>query len=593
MNIIVCSASGLGNAITALPMTQAVIEMGHKVSVRIAAERGTRELFENLEGIGPIYDHHDHIPKHDLALCTHICGGYTNATCKIAEKHFMIPPGHTGCDRYSIKRYTKHEFEHDMDLARRLGWTGKMPNTMLPIEPAPIKTTRKHIGIGLGHYKNEDGIKKHWGNQNFSNLCRLLISADYIPVLLGGDDDKPNAEEIISMAREYGKKIVDMTGVPMGQTFHFMANCGLLITNETMLVPASRCLCNCISFIFDEALHNSTKTYPYPTGVALCGKKKDITPGVVFGYFKRMLDNGPWAKTQPVPDTSISLDIESKTTPACVKAGLYDNRPALSVVSLLCDFHNEQELEVNAQSLNSILENTADEHEVIAVVNAPSEPMLQYLNSINRDNFMYITTSKNCSVVAKNLGYNVAQGDIVASVDGDVFAGKGWAEKILEAFAANKHLGVTGPCGARLRYSKWTRGMWPCHSDNAKPYSACGYEDTTYFGEQTRSGVDGEIVDVIPSMVWGVRRELFDVIGMLDWRYGPFVGSDADFCLRVKEAGYSIALTRLPVTHNNSGGTSHGRMVQLGQIKRRHVEMLYDEWHSKPELFELGQRNEL
>lgn len=582
MKILVCTRSGIGNAITALPLVNVLNQMGHEVSVNIAEERGSRTLFKHLPYIKAIYDQRESIPQHDLAMCTVVCNGYHNGTCKHGEKFRMIEPGRKDADYFSIHRYTKHEFEHNMDLARGLGYTGTLPTPELPRQK--VKVTRdkgENIILGIGHLKGDgNSERKHWGNENWATLADILTDNGYHPIVLGGMDDAPNAEEIVKLAK---CNLEVHTDLALQEAFYLFTECGRCITNETMLVPASYGIVRCLSLIFTEALNNPKKTYPYKQGVALHGSRKDITPEIVFENYTRMIEDGPWTKIQPIPDNAKSIHASATSRLHCIRQGFGAQRPKVSIVALLCDFDDEANRETNVEVLDRIRSTAPGDCEIIVVANDPSTLLQEAIATAEAEDerILSVRLSQNVGVVAKNLGYNLAQGEIILSVDGDVFVEDGWVEKAVAMLESDEDIGIIGPCGGRMREDMWTEINWGCGDVKKGPRSYFGYEDPEYFGNQTASGIDGTVLDVIPSMIWGVRREVFETVGYLDWRFGPFVGSDSDLCFRAKEAGWKIVLTRLPMRHAVGGASSHRHISGLKDVKRDHLKALYDRWFEK------------
>lgn len=264
----------------------------------------------------------------------------------------------------------------------------------------------------------------------------------------------------------------------------------------------------------------------------------------------------------------------------CIRAGWGGEPPRVSVVVLVSDFDDPRLWNTSSVCIRKIRETVPADSEIIIVANAPSDRLRKTIRGVENEDprVVSIVMNQNLGVVAKNLGYNVAQGEYILSVDGDVHVERGWVEKFLEAMMAHPDWGLVGPCGGRLRLDIWKQDNWPVGRFKDEPRSDFGYEDAEYFGEETTSGVDGTILDVIPSMCWCFRRDILQEVGYLDWRFGPFVGSDADFCFRLKKIGWRVALIRVPVHHVDGGGSTHGFLLDLQELKANHLKALYDKW---------------
>ncbi len=266
----------------------------------------------------------------------------------------------------------------------------------------------------------------------------------------------------------------------------------------------------------------------------------------------------------------------------CIRAGFGDAPPKMSVVSILCDFGEDALSDCAFQSIAGLLATVPEDSEIIFVANSPSAKLQAELKRVSDENerVIVIATSKNLGVVAKNLGYEVAQGEYIFSVDGDVVVRETRAfTKCIEYMDAHLKTAIMGPCGVRMLDRVWTREAWGVSEELTDAHHCCGYDDTVDFGGKEE--LDGEKLDSIPSMFWCFRKSLLREIGPLSWRYGPFVGSDSDFCFRAKEAGHHVRCMRVPITHLNGGGHSHKAIVDLQELKVNHIAALYDDWYPK------------
>lgn len=593
MHALVCALSGIGNSINALPLIQALGKLGYKIDVRISENRGTRVLFENHPNVDKVHDIAVTLPKYDIACCTHACQAFFQE-CGWGKKTYMIKPGRVNDFRpeFLSKRFEKHEVEYIFDLARELGYNGPVIKPILPVEKFEVELDEKTVLLGIGYLKGDLGKswRKHWGNENFAEFAKLLIKNGYDPILIGGKSDSENTKEIIKLVGEGVRAFTDLS---LPQTFYLMNKCRLCVTNETCLVPAAQRLCHCLSLVFKEAKHIPMKNYPYPSGVALFGPHDIITPKVVMTHLQRLEKGGPWTKVQPVCDSSTWIEITKDAKLACIRKGLGVGGPKVSIVILVCDLGSPKLVETSSICINKIRETAPEKAEIIIVANAPSPQLRRTIEIIEEKDsrVISISTNQNLGVIAKNFGYNLAQGEFIISIDGDVHVDSGWSEKLVRAINKDPKIGLVGPCGGKLRLDKWELGGWPCGEfADGGPRSFFGYEDYDYFGKQTASGKDGTLLDVIPSMCWCFRRKILEQVGYLDWRFGPFVGSDADFCLRLKKAGWKISMVRVPIHHVGGGGSSHHSFQGLDNLKKDHVRELFRRWSHYPALYELEKK---
>lgn len=266
----------------------------------------------------------------------------------------------------------------------------------------------------------------------------------------------------------------------------------------------------------------------------------------------------------------------SKFDSYCTRQGTDQVRPTISLVGLICAGDGG-----NTPSIPWLLHDQKHTREVILVANGMNANHINYL-SFFKDVATVIQAWKNLGVVAKNLGYMVAAGDLIFSIDSDVIAPPEAIDKCVAYMGAHPEAWLIGPCGGRLEPDKWTNDSWPVRPDY--PGTCFGFEDWLDYSSQS-AVVDGTKVDVIPSLFWCFRRSVLEKIGYLNWRYGPFVGSDSDFCFRIKEAGGEVHVVRSRVSHVNGGGKSHNRTGKhmLDYLRKKHVAWLFEDWYPKRE----------
>jgi len=591
MNALVCACSGIGNSLCTIPLIRALKSIGYDIDVRISKSRGAESLFVSMPEVSGVVDVAEKLTQYDVACCTHLCQSY-HSGCKLGKRILMIEPGLVpDFTAESIKRYTKHEIEHCVDLARQLGYAGPTPVFQLPTDSQNVSRFGIHtlvnpVAIGVGYLKLDSfSHKKHWGNSNFSKLMSLMIQAGFSPVVLGAPEDDKNVGEMLSLIKvNERQKVTVLTNQSLMDSLAVFRLCRACVTNETMWVVASAVGIPTISMIFLDALNNPTKTYPYPSGIALYGSKEEMTVGRVWENFQRMWNGGApyrWGKVQNVNSATYCETIKSSKLNA-LRAGFGQKGPKVSIVQLLCDLPSPDSFDSNVQCSGEVLKTAPKDSEIILVANAPSDKLLKFLSDTEKSDsrVVSIVSGRNLGVVAKNLGYNVAQGEYIISLDGDVLPKAGWVEKMVSFMDAHKDVGLCGPCGGQVRVDQWTPQVWPVSSFPSGPRSFFGYEDITFFGTQTESGRDGTPLDVIPSMVWCFRRSLLLKVGYLDWRFGPFVGSDADFCFRIKRlGGMKVVICRVPISHIKSGGCSHTMFRDLLDLKVDHVAELHRRWY--------------
>lgn len=172
--------------------------------------------------------------------------------------------------------------------------------------------------------------------------------------------------------------------------------------------------------------------------------------------------------------------------------------------------------------LRGICENTTlDDIEVIVVCNGSDEPSASTVIGTGAPFKLYWDQNALGFTKAANIGFKLAAAEYVVILNTDAhilpYAPRDeWMNMLLRPFE-NPRVGITG-----LGF------MW----SNLGTYA--------------------------PFYCTGIRRSLFDELGYLDERFSPGYGEDADFCYRVRAAGYELVQVDdyKPVADNSSTVTN-------------------------------------
>jgi len=256
----------------------------------------------------------------------------------------------------------------------------------------------------------------------------------------------------------------------------------------------------------------------------------------------------------------------------------------ISIVGLYCDFNDPHLIEMGISNIESILKFAPQESEIIIITNDASEKFVEKLNELSSiEKAIIVSTNRNLGNNAKNIGYEIAQGEYVFSIDHDVMIRNGRAfTKCVDFLDLHKKTAMVGPAGGNLSLPRWSDTQWGVGAWD-KEKNIFGYDDPADF--DGKEELDGTRVDTISGMFSCWRKKVLREIGLLDWSL-VFQHSDSDLCFRAKEAGYDIRIVRVPVSHVNKGACSHGKINNLQKINEDSVRTIYERWHSKSHIFE-------
>jgi ADP-heptose:LPS heptosyltransferase len=277
---LIYSISGIGNSIRTLPLIYALYTMNYEVHVVFDQRRGTAPLFSGYTKVKRSYDCFDHSystnPYTDVFHCSY--QSEKNTPIKKKVSHHVIPPFKVPPELIRFK-FEKHETEYYLDLARSLGYVGNIVYE-LPVLAPPVPIPEKSVAISIGYFKGDPySYKKHWGNDNFVKLARILLDRGYTPVFVGAKadwdvDGHKIASQVSGPLYLFNQNLLSSFGV--------VKECIGYIGNETCMVCASAALHKpTLSMIMNTAEPTSIcpmKNYPLNSGLAVVGDRYTISP---------------------------------------------------------------------------------------------------------------------------------------------------------------------------------------------------------------------------------------------------------------------------------------------------------------------------
>ncbi len=134
---------------------------------------------------------------------------------------------------------------------------------------------------------------------------------------------------------------------------------------------------------------------------------------------------------------------------------------------------------------------------------------------------------------ACNIGIGVAQGEVLALLNQDTSVHPGWLEALVDALQ-DQRTGIAGskilyPDGVTLQHA----GAWIEWPLGLAHHYGRGDADRGQWDEARQ-------VEYVTGAAVAFRREILSRVGLLDRDFWPGYFEDADFCLRIREAGYQV-----------------------------------------------------
>ena len=153
--------------------------------------------------------------------------------------------------------WKKHEVLYQMENAHELGYSGQPPSMNFL---GDSKVDREKIYLGVGYKKDAAGFwkVKHWGNENYATLIKLLLDSNpSLHVIATGDaaDLQLSIAPISRMVSDRRFEFKLSSRSNLDEAFRTVAGCGIYVGNDTgmMHVAAAAGLDVCGLFFMKNA----------------------------------------------------------------------------------------------------------------------------------------------------------------------------------------------------------------------------------------------------------------------------------------------------------------------------------------------------
>lgn len=230
----------------------------------------------------------------------------------------------------------------------------------------------------------------------------------------------------------------------------------------------------------------------------------------------------------------------------------------------------------------SILKNTSDQHFIVFVDDASTEPaLLEYYQTIeSHPNTIIIHQPENKGFIhSVNTGMNYSQNQIIL-LNSDTTVTKDWIEKIDTALFSSVAVGTATP---------WTNNGTICSfpdfcRDNDLPDHITP-DQLSIFAEKTCD----DFYPTLPTAVgfcMAIKRGLVDEIGLFNEQaFGRGYGEENDFCMRAHYAGYLNILDNRTFIYHKGSLTFQGEKQQQLEINLAKVGEMHPDYFPMVEKF--------
>ncbi len=223
--------------------------------------------------------------------------------------------------------------------------------------------------------------------------------------------------------------------------------------------------------------------------------------------------------------------------------------------------------------IESIINNTHGQYELIIVDNGSTDGTKEYFEGIQQDypNLRLIFNDKNEGYAyACNQGAALGTGEYLVFLNNDVIVPPNWLSALLSTFAPDLRIGIVGPCTNNCAGPQKVEGI---------EYKL---ENYLAYAENWQRKNKGRVTET--SMVIGfcmaVRKGVLDIIGGFDSEYGIGNFEDNDFCLRARIIGFKIAIRHDVLIHHFGSRTFINEKIDYEALMEKNKLIFDTKWQS-------------
>jgi len=222
-------------------------------------------------------------------------------------------------------------------------------------------------------------------------------------------------------------------------------------------------------------------------------------------------------------------------------------------------------LELNKKCIDSILQNTEGDFEIIVVDNDSQDGTVKYLKSLSDKQIRVIFNKENTGFArGNNQGAKRAIGDILVFLNNDTEVTRGWLLP-LQNTLASKEISIAGP---KLLYPDGKiQHAGVAFTDKGMPRHIYRRFDSNFPPANRKKEYQA-----VTGACLAIKKEIFDRVGGFDEKYINGL-EDVDLCFKVRKSGFRVMYCpKSVVVHHESVGKDRFKYLY------RNIEYYQSKW---------------
>ncbi len=265
------------------------------------------------------------------------------------------------------------------------------------------------------------------------------------------------------------------------------------------------------------------------------------------------------------------FSFETRESLKTTEALEYPEPKYVSVV--IPSFNNKEYLE---QTINSILQNTYLQKELIIVDNNSDNETQNYLKNLSEQKKALVIFNRKNEGFPKavNQGILKSKGKFVLIANNDIIAPENAIKRMVEIADSSEKIGIVAPV------SNYVSGM---QLDKNANYSSL--EEMKEYARKTEEKNKGKILEFprVAFLFTLIKRNVIEAIGGLDERFSPGNFEDDDFCLRAQLAGFSTVIAQDVFVHHFGSKSFKKDNKTYDDLIENNLQIFKLKWGADPE----------